>query len=85
MSRRLGHQYADFYRGNIASYVTMFNGYADLGTWYGVTPYVGAGVGFAYNKLFGMTDTGFAAVPALRRARSAAISTTAANGASPGA
>ena len=27
------------------------NGYADLGTWYGVTPYVGAGVGSAYNHL----------------------------------
>jgi len=52
-------QYADFYRANLSSYVTMVNGYADLGTWYGVTPYVGAGVGFAYNKLFGMTDTGF--------------------------
>jgi opacity protein-like surface antigen len=27
------------------------NGYIDLGTWYGVTPYVGAGVGTAYNYL----------------------------------
>jgi opacity protein-like surface antigen len=53
-------QYADFYRANLSSYVTMLNGYADLGTWYGVTPYVGAGLGFAYNKLFGMTDTGTA-------------------------
>jgi opacity protein-like surface antigen len=53
-------QYADFYRGDVSSWVTMFNGYADLGTWYGVTPYVGAGLGFAYNKLFGVTDTGSA-------------------------
>ena len=53
-------QYADFYRANLSSYITMVNGYADLGTWYGVTPYVGVGGGFAYNKLFGMTDTGFA-------------------------
>lgn len=29
----------------------MANGYIDLGTWYGVTPYVGAGVGTAYNYL----------------------------------
>jgi opacity protein-like surface antigen len=57
-------QYADFYRGNLSSYITMVNGYADLGTWYGVTPYVGAGGGFAYNRLSGMTDTGFAAVGA---------------------
>ena len=27
------------------------NGYIDLGTWYGVTPYVGAGVGTAFNDL----------------------------------
>lgn len=29
----------------------MANGYVDLGTWYSVTPYVGAGVGPAYNYL----------------------------------
>ncbi len=51
-------QYADFYRANLGSYVTMFNGYVDLGTWSGVTPYLGAGLGFSYNKLFGMTDIG---------------------------
>lgn len=53
-------QYADFYRGNLSSWVTMFNGYVDLGTWSGITPYIGAGAGFSYNKLFGMTDTGTA-------------------------
>jgi opacity protein-like surface antigen len=53
-------QYADFYRGDLSSWVTMFNGYADLGTWYGVTPYVGGGLGFAYNKLSGFTDSGYA-------------------------
>jgi opacity protein-like surface antigen len=30
---------------------TLVNGYVDLGTWFGVTPYVGAGVGAAYNHL----------------------------------
>ena len=25
----------------------MFNGYLDLGTWYGITPYLGAGAGVA--------------------------------------
>jgi len=59
-SNTSSQQYADFYRANLGSYVTMFNGYADLGTWSGITPYVGAGVGFAYNRLFGMTDTGTA-------------------------
>ncbi len=32
----------------------FFNGYVDIGTWYGVTPYVGAGIGAAYNH----TDPG---------------------------
>jgi opacity protein-like surface antigen len=53
-------QYADFYRANISSWVSLFNGYVDLGTWSGITPYVGAGVGFAYNTLSGFTDTGYA-------------------------
>jgi len=35
------------------SAATFLNGYVDIGTWYGVTPYVGAGVGAAYNS----TDT----------------------------
>jgi opacity protein-like surface antigen len=55
-----GQQYADFYRANLSSYIAMVNGYVDMGTWYGVTPYVGAGLGLAYNKLSGMTDNGTA-------------------------
>jgi opacity protein-like surface antigen len=53
-------QFADFYRGNLSSYIFMANGYVDVGTWYGVTPFVGAGVGWAQNRLTGLTDTGFA-------------------------
>ena len=49
---------ADFYRGDISSWVGLVNGYVDLGTWYGITPYVGAGVGLASNTLSGMTDQG---------------------------
>lgn len=51
-------QLADFYRGSISSLVGLVNGYVDLGTWYGITPYVGAGVGLARNTLSGMTDQG---------------------------
>jgi opacity protein-like surface antigen len=51
-------QITDFYRGDISSWVGLINGYADLGTWYGMTPYVGAGVGLARNTLSGMTDQG---------------------------
>ncbi|MGD0763798.1 MAG: outer membrane beta-barrel protein [Roseiarcus sp.] len=49
-------QLSDFYRGDFSSLVGLVNGYADLGTWSGVTPYVGAGVGFARNTLSGLTD-----------------------------
>jgi opacity protein-like surface antigen len=51
-------QIADFYRGNISSWVGLVNGYVDLGTWWGMTPYIGAGVGLASNTLSGMTDQG---------------------------
>jgi opacity protein-like surface antigen len=33
------------YPGSLQSSVFMANGYADLGTWYGLTPYIGAGAG----------------------------------------
>ena len=52
-------QYADFYRGNLSSFIVMANVYADLGTWMGVTPYVGDGLGYAHNTLSGVTDQGF--------------------------
>jgi opacity protein-like surface antigen len=55
-------QFADFYRADVSSFIGLFNGYVDIGTWYGVTPFVGAGVGFANNHLSGLTDTGFAYV-----------------------
>jgi opacity protein-like surface antigen len=32
----------------ISAISALFNGYLDLGTWYHVTPYIGAGVGTAY-------------------------------------
>lgn len=51
-------QLADFYRGDVSSLVGLVNGYVDMGTWYGVTPFVGAGVGIARNTLSGMTDAG---------------------------
>jgi opacity protein-like surface antigen len=51
-------QLLDFYRANTSSAVGLVNLYADLGTWYGVTPFVGGGAGVAYNRLYGMTDQG---------------------------
>lgn len=57
-------QFSDFYHANVSSYIGMLNGYADLGTWYGISPYVGAGVGVAYNRVSGATDIGGAAIGA---------------------
>lgn len=38
---------SDFVNARLQTFSVLFNGYVDLGTWYGVTPYVGAGIGFA--------------------------------------
>jgi opacity protein-like surface antigen len=51
-------QYADFYRADVASIVGLINGYATLGAWYGLTPFLGAGVGVANNMVSGFTDQG---------------------------
>jgi opacity protein-like surface antigen len=45
-------------RGKISSMVLLANAYLDLGTWHGLTPYIGAGVGLAQNKTSGGTDRG---------------------------
>ena len=48
----------DTYSGQFSQAVFLTNGYVDVGTWYGVTPFVGAGVGFARSKLASLTDNG---------------------------
>jgi opacity protein-like surface antigen len=48
------------YPGRLQSTVVLANGYADLGTWYGLTPYVGAGVGLVRHNMSGFTDSGVA-------------------------
>jgi len=53
-----GYQAADFYKGNLSSVLGLVNAYADLGSWYGVTPYVGAGVGVSFNHFSGASDQG---------------------------
>lgn len=49
----------NFYSGHVSSLVFLANGYVDLGTWNGITPYIGAGAGFAHNMVRGLNDTGF--------------------------
>ena len=41
----------------IQSINVLGNGYLDLGTWYGLTPYVGAGAGMAMVKVFDVQGT----------------------------
>lgn len=53
-----GYQAADFYKGHVSSLLGMVNGYVDLGTWYGVTPFVGAGVGVSFNRFYSGMDNG---------------------------
>ncbi|HYF55611.1 MAG TPA: outer membrane protein [Salinarimonas sp.] len=42
-------------RANLTSTTFLANAYVDLGTWSGITPYVGAGVGYARTELDGYT------------------------------
>lgn len=44
---------ADGVRARLSGATVLASLYADIGTWYGVTPYVGAGVGVAFNRLSG--------------------------------
>lgn len=46
----------DTYDANIKSWVFLANAFVDLGTWNCLTPFVGAGVGAAYNTLTNFTD-----------------------------
>ena len=54
-----GGQGVDNYSGSKSEWVFMANAYVDLGTWWCVTPYVGAGVGMANIKISGFRDDGF--------------------------
>jgi len=46
----------DTYNGGYSSWVGLVNAYADLGTWWCITPFIGAGVGFAHNRVSGLSD-----------------------------
>jgi opacity protein-like surface antigen len=48
----------DDYSGNFAAAVFMANAYVDLGTWWCLTPYVGGGVGAAYDRISDVQDIG---------------------------
>ncbi len=49
----------DNYSGSKSEWVFLANAYVDLGTWWCVTPYVGAGIGGAKINIIGFRDDGF--------------------------
>jgi opacity protein-like surface antigen len=48
----------DNYSASKSEWLFLANAYMDLGTWWGVTPFVGAGVGTALVTISNFTDTG---------------------------
>ena len=59
-----GGRFVDTYEGNLKSWVFLANAFVDLGTWDCFTPFVGAGVGGAYNTLVDFTDINPSHAPA---------------------
>lgn len=49
----------DVYDGSHSALVVMANAYIDLGTWMCLTPFVGAGVGYARHTITGFHDVGY--------------------------
>ncbi len=55
-----GGTFGDQYQGFLQSAVFLANAYVDLGTWNCLTPFVGVGVGGAWNKFADLSDTSIA-------------------------
>ena len=54
-----GGEGVDNYSGSKSEWVFLANAYVDLGTWWCVTPYIGAGIGGARVSIIGFRDDGF--------------------------
>lgn len=50
----------DIYEGHHSNWLFLVNAYLDLGSWCGITPFVGVGIGSAYHKFDVFTDLGTA-------------------------
>lgn len=46
----------DDFHGSKSEFTTLANLYLDLGTWYHITPFIGAGVGASYNRIHDFYD-----------------------------
>ena len=53
----------DTYHGTKSEWVVLGNAYVDLGTWWCITPFIGAGVGGARVAINGFTDQSIASNP----------------------
>jgi opacity protein-like surface antigen len=53
-----GGTFGDQYQGYLKSLVVLGNAYADLGTWWCLTPFVGVGIGEANNTMADLVDLG---------------------------
>jgi opacity protein-like surface antigen len=68
---------SDAYSASKSEFVVLANLYADLGTWWCLTPFIGAGIGMSRNTISNFTDIGvngtaaFGTVPGLAFAPSA--------------
>jgi opacity protein-like surface antigen len=51
-----GGPFSDEYRGSKSEWLALANVYADLGTWYCFTPFIGAGIGASYNTISNFMD-----------------------------
>jgi opacity protein-like surface antigen len=51
-------QFADDYNASKSEWLFLANAYVDLGTWWSVTPFIGAGIGTSRNSITGFTDIG---------------------------
>jgi len=49
---------SDVYNASKTEWLFLANAYADLGTWWCITPYIGAGIGTARVTIANFTDTG---------------------------
>jgi opacity protein-like surface antigen len=70
---------SDVYSARFSSWVAMANIYADLGTWWCITPFVGVGVGGAFNQIDGLQDLGSIPSPGVGSVNSASYFANSAN------
>jgi opacity protein-like surface antigen len=54
---------SDVYTAQKSEWLFLANAYADLGTWYCITPYIGAGIGTARVTIANFTDAGVGSLP----------------------